>query len=96
MKLISITKSDKAGKKLKAVFEDPTSGRRRTTHFADESKCCLCPGKYTEWGNNPAPLNHDEGAKCCDTCNVHKVIPARVSLIQLTRHLRLSIGPEQI
>jgi len=33
MKLISITKSDKAGKKLKAVFEDPTSGRRRTTHF---------------------------------------------------------------
>lgn len=32
MKLIGITKSDKAGKKLKAVFEDP-AGRRRTTHF---------------------------------------------------------------
>lgn len=32
MKLISIANSDKAGKKLKAVFEDET-GRRRTTHF---------------------------------------------------------------
>lgn len=50
--------------------------------IADKSKCCLCPGKYTEWGHNPAPLKHDEGAKCCDTCNLHKVLPARVSLIQ--------------
>lgn len=33
MKLLSVTKSDHAGKKLKAVFEDPTTGRKRTTHF---------------------------------------------------------------
>ncbi len=29
MKLVSVTKSDRAGKKWKAVFEDP----KRTTHF---------------------------------------------------------------
>jgi len=32
MKLISITKSDRAGKKMKAVFESD-SGRQKTTHF---------------------------------------------------------------
>ena len=32
MKLISVTKSDRPGKKLKAVFETD-SGRHRTTHF---------------------------------------------------------------
>ena len=49
-------------------------------------ECCLCQGdieqKRTEtgevyWssGNNPEPLG--EG-RCCDTCNITKVIPARM------------------
>jgi hypothetical protein len=33
MKLVSITRSDKPDKKLKAVFKDHTTGRTRTTHF---------------------------------------------------------------
>ena len=33
MKLVSISNSDKPGKKLKAVFKDETTGRTRTTHF---------------------------------------------------------------
>lgn len=33
MKLVSITTSDKPGKKLKAVFLNPETGRNRTTHF---------------------------------------------------------------
>lgn len=33
MKLVSISASDRAGKKLKAVFKDETTGRTRTTHF---------------------------------------------------------------
>jgi hypothetical protein len=33
MKLVSITASDKPGKKLKAVFLNPETGRKRTTHF---------------------------------------------------------------
>lgn len=33
MKLIGITKSDKPDKKLKATFEEESTGRKRTTHF---------------------------------------------------------------
>ena len=33
MKLVSVTKSDRPGKKLKAVFSDPNTGRTKTTHF---------------------------------------------------------------
>lgn len=33
MKLVSITRSDREGKKWKAVFEDP----KKTTHFGDSS-----------------------------------------------------------
>jgi hypothetical protein len=33
MKLVSITRSDKPGKKLKALFKDEKSGRTKTTHF---------------------------------------------------------------
>ena len=32
-KTISIGKSDKAGKKMKAVFENKKTGRRKTTYF---------------------------------------------------------------
>ena len=33
MKLVSITRSDKPGKKLKAIFKDEKTGRTKTTHF---------------------------------------------------------------
>jgi hypothetical protein len=33
MKLVSITKSDRPGKKLKAIFKDAKTGRTKTTHF---------------------------------------------------------------
>jgi hypothetical protein len=33
MKLVSITRSEKPDKKLKAVFKDEKTGRTRTTHF---------------------------------------------------------------
>ncbi len=47
-------------------------------------KCCLC-GNQIEvqsngWdkGHNPAPLSED--GRCCDYCNTHQVIPARLGL----------------
>ena len=41
-------------------------------------KCCLCKGFLnSKWGNNPAPLR--KRGKCCDACNMDKVIPARMS-----------------
>jgi hypothetical protein len=33
MKLVSVSASDRPGKKLKAVFKDETTGRTKTTHF---------------------------------------------------------------
>jgi hypothetical protein len=33
MKLVSVSQSDRPGKKLKAVFKDETTGRTKTTHF---------------------------------------------------------------
>ena len=52
-------------------------------------KCCICNGdievKRTEtgeiyWteGNDPWPVNNKLDARCCDVCNDHVVIPARL------------------
>ena len=38
--------------------------------------CCLCKQECKGYGNNPAPLK--EEGKCCDNCNLTKVIPARL------------------
>ena len=39
--------------------------------------CVIC-GKtiLQEWGNNPNPIK--KGGKCCNACNMQKVIPARI------------------
>lgn len=39
-------------------------------------KCCLCGEKIGGYGNNAQPL---KDGRCCDKCNVEKVIPARIS-----------------
>lgn len=41
--------------------------------------CCLC-GKKCEnkWGNNPEPIVAYNKGKCCNQCNMEKVIPARL------------------
>jgi hypothetical protein len=44
--------------------------------------CVLCGGRFSEWGNNPAPLAL-QGA-CCDHCNRTKVIPARLASLAMT------------
>ena len=45
-------------------------------------KCCIC-GKYINgYGNNPYPINKDENARCCDDCNINKVIPVRIINIE--------------
>lgn len=47
--------------------------------------CCICGKRINgEWGNNPAPVNNDEDAKCCDACDCSYVIPARIK--QLTSY----------
>jgi len=49
-----------------------------TKNFKDkEGICCVCGGRYTLYGNNPAPLTEDKDARCCTRCDYLYVIPAR-------------------
>ena len=43
----------------------------------ETGKCSLCGNEYTHYGNNPEPLKEFE-ERCCDRCNMMKVIPARL------------------
>lgn len=45
-----------------------------------EDTCVLCGEKIEGHGNNPAPLK--DSGKCCDKCNITKVIPARLKLVK--------------
>jgi hypothetical protein len=51
------------------------------TKHLDEIKdgkiCCFCNKKIIGMGNNPKPVM-DEG-RCCDVCNINRVIPARIN-----------------
>lgn len=46
--------------------------------------CVLCGGRFSEWGNNPAPLANR--GQCCDHCNRTKVIPARLMQLMIAKH----------
>jgi len=48
-----------------------------------EYMCSLCENKCEGWGNNPYPLceESDMEARCCDSCNMTKVLPARIKAI---------------
>ena len=43
--------------------------------------CCICGERFIGYGNNPWPIVNDENARCCDTCNETKVIPARLAMM---------------
>ena len=35
----------------------------------EEHICCICGKEFKGYGNNPYPVNKEEGARCCDECN---------------------------
>lgn len=43
----------------------------------DKYTCCICGEECTGYGNNPEPFKHE--GRCCDACNLHYVIPARLA-----------------
>ena len=43
----------------------------------DEHNCCFCNKPNIRFGNNPEPLMLYPN-RCCDDCNVNKVIPERL------------------
>ena len=58
-----------------------------------EGRCCLCEGRYTNWGNNPQPLNDNPQKRCCDLCNTSKVLPARMCLFKQGKNPRGENAP---
>jgi len=51
---------------------------KQTKHLKE--KCCICKAPLISVynANNPAPINDDEGAYCCNSCNNQFVIPLRI------------------
>lgn len=47
----------------------------------EEHICCICGKEFKGYGNNPYPVNKEEGARCCDECNDKVVIPARIAAL---------------
>jgi len=45
-------------------------------------RCSICGGTFTGYGNDPAPVVNDLGARCCDICSQSVVIPARIARTQ--------------
>lgn len=41
-------------------------------------KCCICGKQSVGYGNNPWPVSDNNEDRCCDFCNITKVIPARL------------------
>jgi len=39
--------------------------------------CCICNKEFNGYGNNALPLKK---GICCDSCNMNKVIPARLNI----------------
>jgi hypothetical protein len=50
-----------------------------TIEWGDNERriCSLCGEPFIGMGNNPEPLKNDQ-ERCCDDCNLNKVIPARI------------------
>lgn len=43
--------------------------------------CSLCGVSVEEFGHNPWPLAKNENDRCCDECNITKVVPARIEML---------------
>lgn len=45
--------------------------------------CVFCGKKKTGWGNSCWPIINNENSRCCDKCNLHRVIPARLASLNV-------------
>ena len=56
-----------------------TMTRYSSEHIPKVGQCCLCQQPYEQYGNNPWPLVPDDDiSRCCNDCNITKVVPARL------------------
>jgi hypothetical protein len=47
--------------------------------------CCFCGQDFGQFGNNPEPLVAFDEGRCCNDCNSSRVIPARLSQLNLAQ-----------
>lgn len=76
--------------------QDLSNTKQRRPQVKEAPLCVLCGALCEPWpdgdppggyGNNPAPLAEDTDEhpqRCCDTCNITKVIPARLRSFRRT------------
>lgn len=80
-RMTDMTKTDEVKEELE---EDPFDLDYDQTEAENDEVniCCICGKEFEGHGNNPAPYKNT--GVCCDECNVHYVIPARIE--QLHKH----------
>ena len=62
-------------------MNDNTPGSRGKSEQDTLFKICvLCGEPYQGYGNNPWPMAN--AGRCCDQCNLDKVLPARLKHIK--------------
>lgn len=66
--IVNLVKKDKEDTTLKTDYE----------WYEMINECGLCHNNFEGFGNNPLPF---KVKRCCDNCNVNKVIPARIMLL---------------
>jgi hypothetical protein len=49
---------------------------------AKEDFCCICGEPIEGYGNNPEPYMSADDGRCCDSCNIKFVIPARLDMME--------------
>jgi hypothetical protein len=63
-------------------FDDINVYGERLTE-SNNLTCCICGEPIEGYGNNPDPLPYD--GRCCDSCNLHFVINARLDQLRTER-----------
>jgi hypothetical protein len=58
-------------------FDDVNVFGEKLTEAKHED-CCICGEPVEGYGNNPEPYMSADKGKCCDSCNLHFVVPMRL------------------
>jgi len=58
-------------------FDDVNVYGENLTEAMHEA-CCICGESIDGYGNNPEPYMSADKGRCCDSCNLHFVIPLRI------------------
>lgn len=61
-------------------FVDVNAYGEILTEAREANTCCICGETIEGYGNNPEPFKSE--GRCCDSCNLKFVIPARVARVK--------------